>query len=382
MKKETLLSPRFTGDRFASHSLPLSLLKDLEALQGIVLEIARAEFIKANPNRRRTPRGFSESLTLHLVGVSDGSFVAEVGLVDDGATLPGLSAERGLAKAACERLLEAIGHAQDQTPGPAPVMSDATWAHLDRFGRGLRDGEAIEFGSQGGRVIRLTKETRRRLLLARPGAQAVTDEVDLVGRLGDVRPTERALSLLLAGEQSVLASVTEAQVRELNDVRVGDFGAVWLRVTGVGLFDRDQKIQRLDEVQSIERLDASDPRVRLDKLKELGDGWLDGRGVALDRPLLQRVAVWFDEQLDEGLPLPRIYPTPEGGVEAEWLVGRLDVSVEFDPRTELAELHAMDLDTDKVEEQTARYDDPEAMRALGEILVTVLSGGAGTEAER
>ena len=30
------------------------------------------------------------------------------------------------------------------------------------------------------------------------------------------------------------------------------------------------------------------------------------------------------------LPLPRIYPTPEGGVQMEWTLGRIDISLEID----------------------------------------------------
>lgn len=374
MKAEILLSPRFTGERFSAHTLPLALVKDLEALQGIIVEIARAEFIAANPNRQRLPRGFGDALTLHLVGTEAGSFIAHVALLVTATALPGLAPEVTAARSACNTFLDAVAHAQYDDV-PAPALPDAAWSFVERFGRGLRDGEAIELGSRDGRRTELTKEVRRRLLLTRAGVQVVTDEVQLAVRLGHVRPKERTITLELSDDRSVCATLTAQQLHELKDVRVGDFGTTWLHVEGVGSFDRAQQLQRVDEVHSIELLESLDPRVQLEKLKQLRDGWLDGSsGLALDHSLLERVRGWLDEHLTEDAPLPRLYPTPEGGLEAEWLVGRIDLSIEFDPLGKTVEWHAMDLDTEEVDERTLPLEDLAGLRALGQAMARVVGG--------
>ena len=374
MKAEILLSPRFTGERFIAHTLPLSLVKDLEALQGIIVEIARAQFIAANPNRQRLPRGFGDALTLHLVGTEAGSFIAHVALLVTATALPGLAPELTAARSACDTFLDAVAHAQHDG-GPAPILPDAAWPFIERFGRGLRDGEAIDLVSPDGRRAELTKDVRRRLLLTRAGVQLVTDEVQLAVRLGHVRPRERTITLELSDERSVSATLTEQQLHELRDVRVGDLGTTWLQVEGVGSFDRAQKLQRVDEVHSIELLESLDPRVQLEKLKQLRDGWLDGvRGRALDRSMLDRVGAWLIEHLPEDAYLPRLYPTPEGGLEAEWLVGRMDLSIEFDPIAQTVEWHAMHLDTEVVDERTLRLEDAEGLRALGQLMAGVVRG--------
>ena len=77
---------------------------------------------------------------------------------------------------------------------------------------------------------------------------------------------------------------------------------------------------------------------------------------------------WFSLQ-------PRLYPTPEGGVEAEWQIGRLDLSIEFDPSGATAEWHALDLDQGTVEEQRVALQDARAMQALGAKLQRVLACG-------
>ena len=371
MNTEILLEPRFTGERFRANTLPLSLLRDLEALQGIILEIAKDEFRRANPNRQRTPRGFSEGLTLHLVGSREGSYVAQIGRVIDSTVLPGLDPRTQAARAACDRFVETIAHAQDSTQGASIPLPSGAWSYVERFGRGLHDGEAIDLVRRQGSTVQFTRELRRRLLLTRPGAQMLTDEVELVVKLGDVRPKDQSITIEVADGRSVSATVTDQQLEELSDVRVGEFGTSWLRVSGVGSFDRSQQLQHVDEVTVIELLDPLDPRVQLEKLKVLRDGWLDGEGVALSLDLLTRVGAWFDEYLNDDTPLPRLYPTPEGGVEAEWLIDRLDVSIEFDEAAGSIEWHAMDLDTGVADEQTIEFGDSEALDDLGRKMARV-----------
>lgn len=371
MNTEILLEPRFTGERFRANTLPLSLLRDLEALQGIILEIAKDEFRHANPSRRRIPRGFSEGLTLHLVGSREGSYVAQIGMVIDSGVLPGFDPRAQVAHSARDRFIDAIAHAQDSSQDLSPPLPAGAWPYVEKFGRGLHDGEAIDLARREGGTVQFTKELRRRLLLTRPGVDMLTDEVELVVKLGDVRPKEHSITIELIDGRSIAATVTDQQLEELSDVRVGEFGLSWLRASGIGSFDRSQQLQRVDEVTAIELLDPLDPRVQLEKLKVLRDGWLDGDGSPLSLDLLARVGMWFDEHLSEDTPLPRLYPTPEGGVEAEWLIGRLDASIEFDEAAGIVEWHAMDLDSGKADEKTIDFDDTEALAELGRLMARV-----------
>jgi hypothetical protein len=70
---------------------------------------------------------------------------------------------------------------------------------------------------------------------------------------------------------------------------------------------------------------------RLDALSCLSEGWLDGEGVA-PTPTAVSVArdlIWI--LLNHGATRPRVAPTPEGGIEAEWTAGDREVSVTFEP---------------------------------------------------
>lgn len=108
------------------------------------------------------------------------------------------------------------------------------------------------------------------------------------------------------------------------------------------------------------------------ELMELAPGWLDGEGVPPTRELLELVGAWLNEHQRQDLEQPRLVPTPEGGVEAEWRIGRLDLSVEFDPRSGLAEWHQLDLDSGAVVEQQVALQGMPGMRELGIKLQQVL----------
>ena len=101
------------------------------------------------------------------------------------------------------------------------------------------------------------------------------------------------------------------------------------------------------------------------ELLELAPGWLDGEAVPPTRELLELVGAWLDEHQLQDLEQPRLFPTPEGGMEAEWRIGRLDLSIEFDPSSGVAEWHQLDLDSGAVVEQQAQLQDNPGMRELG-----------------
>ena len=108
------------------------------------------------------------------------------------------------------------------------------------------------------------------------------------------------------------------------------------------------------------------------ELLDLAPGWLDGEGLPPSPKLLDLVGEWLEEHQRKDGQHPRLFPTPEGGVEAEWRIGRLDLSIEFDPSSGTAEWHALDLDQGKVEEQRVALQDEPGMQALGGKLQRVL----------
>ena len=75
------------------------------------------------------------------------------------------------------------------------------------------------------------------------------------------------------------------------------------------------------------------------------DGWLDGQGCAPDRDGLAWLAERFERNWPSDLPSPYLYPTVEGGVQAEWSLPPVEVSLEIDLATRTGEWHALNLVT-------------------------------------
>lgn len=106
---------------------------------------------------------------------------------------------------------------------------------------------------------------------------------------------------------------------------------------------------------------------RLDALAALSDGWFDGEGLA---PTPYAIAT-----ARAVLPLlpgarPHLFPTPEGEVSAEWIVGRVSADVCFPAKPGAIEAGAVHVDDIALtRDATADSDDPEgAARALAEWL--------------
>ena len=68
----------------------------------------------------------------------------------------------------------------------------------------------------------------------------------------------------------------------------------------------------------------------IDKLAGLKDGWLDGYGYKPSRLLLD----WFTrsyEEIEDEIPYPYIFPTPDGGINLEWNLPNIDAEMEIPP---------------------------------------------------
>ena len=89
-----------------------------------------------------------------------------------------------------------------------------------------------------------------------------------------------------------------------------------------------------------EDLDVS---ARLDELRSLKDGWLEGKGLAPRAAGLDWFAAAVARFYSADLPRPYLYPTPEGGLQAEWTIGGQDISLEVDLERKIGELHVLDL---------------------------------------
>jgi hypothetical protein len=93
---------------------------------------------------------------------------------------------------------------------------------------------------------------------------------------------------------------------------------------------------------------------RIDELKLLKFGWLDGTGIPPTPDGLDWLSEAFDRHFPDDLPLPYLYPRVEGGVRAEWSFKPHELSLDIDLQKRIGHWHALNLEDDA--EQTKRID--------------------------
>lgn len=331
MTEIDFLKPKLAGSRFEEHAIPLDFLKDLAALEEFIISVAKAEWIKDNPGHKRTPPGFMSGVAVKLSGVDEGSAIPVLKLFLAGAALlPGaVSPQQEYLEKARTQIVEAIaaaeagGNITDHLPAKA-------LAYFDRFGRGLRDGESIEFQRVGGAAVRLTPQTRRRLVLAAPGVEFITDEVLRRGRVVGTNETDGTFTIRLPGGQEVQGPLSPEHRDTILDAQRDALTGVRVAVRGVGRFNRSNKLVEFVEVEDVTTLDPLDVSARIDELKLLRAGWLDGGGKALDPTALDQLASAFTMHYPDGLPLPYTFPTEHGNIQFEWRLGDAEPEIEID----------------------------------------------------
>lgn len=95
---------------------------------------------------------------------------------------------------------------------------------------------------------------------------------------------------------------------------------------------------------------------RLLEIKALDAGWLDGEGIAPDPDGID----WFIDTFQDGIPIPYIYPIPDGGIQLEWSQTPAEITLEIGLKNHRGEWHSLNLETDEEESKTLDLDDDDS----------------------
>ena len=329
--RREFLRPRLTGGRFEDGLIPLDALKGLGVLGDLITEVAKWRYRESHPGTARIPKGFASAVDLSLAGVSRGSAVLEISMIEHASSL-GL----GVAAYYEEALAWTVDAIDEAESGGNPYLPEKGLKLLDRLGRSLGPGEAIEFPGGMGSVVRLTSKQSDPPPLASKsnGAtlESVREQTSVRAFVPEVDQQQLTFSLELLDGARVPASVKEADLHTIievfNSYRDKDRSPVL--VTGFGRTDRHGRLRRFQQVKEITFLDPLDTVSCLYRLRRLEDGWLNGEGLAPDHDSLTWLSQRFEDLYPESLPRPHIYPTPEGGVQAEWSIPPHDVELVID----------------------------------------------------
>lgn len=368
------LSPRLVGKRFEGHAIPLEVLKDLAVLEEMVIEVAKWRYLQEHPDRKRSPRGFTDGVSLKLTAIGDGSAVPQVDLFIDTAELfpPGSQVYFEEARTSIIGAINAA--ANDESIGEH--LPDSLLGYFDRIGRSLRDDEVIEFDpTNSNRPARLNRATRRKLVLASSQVQEMTEEVTLRGAVPEADQGKMSFELKIIGGPRISAPIATHQMATVLEAFNGYRDGTRVLLQGIGRYSRYDRIQSIESIEHISILDANDIAARLDEFRGLKNGWLDGKGFAPSKQGLDWLTQRFVTQYPDDLPLPYLYPTAEGGVQAEWSLAGCEISLEIDFATKMGEWHALDMASQKETTCEPRLDDDAVWRWLVEQIQQLSGGG-------
>ena len=107
---------------------------------------------------------------------------------------------------------------------------------------------------------------------------------------------------------------------------------------------------------------------QFDDLRALRDGWFDGAGAAPPSDGLDWLAEQFRANLPAAVPPPRLYPIPDGGVQAEWSLPPHEASADFDLVAKSAYWHCWNVETHGDEDRTLELSSAAGWRWLGDEL--------------
>lgn len=340
--KSDFIQPRFEGERFTQHTLPVEVVRDLAAYEELVRELARHIYRVENPDRQRVPRGFDAGFELHLEKIDGGSATPVLS-----AVMPGGNAAASLPyfQKARDVIVKCVG----ANGGPLPTeFPPHLLSYFNYIGRSLRNGErmALSPAVNGHAAVVLTPDRRRTLVLA--AGKEYKRELELTGVITEIDAEKSAFRLRTDDGKSVPIAMNDSFKEEAREA--------WGRqrriitVKGIGTFDSYDKLLSFKPIGSADvQFDAELSSI-FETLTALQDGWLDGRGKAPNKTRLSHVATRMIDFYPTELVLPLIVPTAEGNLLFEWASVNGDPSVDIDLQNLTAWFHAFKPDGSDLEE--------------------------------
>lgn len=339
------LEARFVGGRFDAHAIPLEVLPDLAAYRALIADVAKRLFLAEHPERQRVPKGFLDSFSLALTEVRRGNSATAVARRVSTGEVPQAALGFGdyfdQARDLVESVIEAATAGRSLPPSFPP--ESAKW--FNYFGKGLRPDEHIEMVIPGRpNVAHYGRDERKRIVLSME--TTYEDRVDGVLVLDGGRASAGVFFLKDEQGQSIEAAASDQVV-----LRALAWTPRPVRVVGTGQFDRNDRLQRILELEdfgpAVERA-ARDLADQFRDLRALPSDWYEGASALPDAANLDKLERLLRavRTMRADITAPFLYPLPEGGAVAEWTIDDWEVSLTVLNRSTSAELHALNVATD------------------------------------
>lgn len=360
MNTEFFMTLRLVGRRFLNHSLPIEFLSDIVHLKDLVLEMAKTEYLDDHSDRRRTPNGFAQSFDLRLAIIKPGSTQLGFKYESPKQSLIPPSREIYLSRGR-DRIIKTINRASSEGSVENLEISERSRTLFDKLGHSLSDDEAIEFRSNSSdhdHVARLTKEINRRIVSrpCSPVDSQITREVVLEGLISELNQARMTFQIELFNGNRLRAPLNSNLLDSAIETLKGYGKGLQSRFSGKGLVRQvDGRVLKIISIDSI--INRLKINAQLDDIRALKDGWLEGAGKAPPHAGIEWLDLKFETHFQTKTPLPYLYPTETGGIQAEWSLGPHEISLDMHLDTHLGIWNDLNLDSDLDDERQLNLDE-------------------------
>jgi len=371
--EKIFIKPKFEGHRFDDHTLPVSILEDFSAFEELVFELAKKIYLEKNPSRKRVPKGFTDNIYLKLSSIEGGSTIPNILIAAvtslSTPTIPVQNTEYfSYFEQAREKVFELV---ENVNGGKSIEIETKFLNYFNRIGKNLEEGETIDFlnDPSSDRNIKFNKNTRRKILLSRNENLEYSEKIKENILIPSIDKKNQIFKIEISGnviecpftkdfQDTILTAFQEYENKTL----------VSIKATGV--FNENNKLIHIEDIESMDILDPFDISVRLTELSNLESKWYNGiDGKALNKVKLELFKNYFENYFNNGLTLPAIFPTINGDIVLEWKKDNEEISLEVNLSNFNSTLFYFDMHNDDNDfELTLNLDSEENWQELNSLI--------------
>lgn len=184
----------------------------------------------------------------------------------------------------------------------------------------------------------------------------ITREIVLEGLIPELNQDRMTFQIELSNGKRLNAPLNSNLLDSAIETLKGYRQGLQSRFSGKGLVRRvNGSVLEIISIDSI--INRLNINAQLGNLRGLEDGWLDGDGKAPQQAGIEWLDSKFKTHFQTKTPLPYLYPTETGGIQAEWSLGPHEISLEMHLDTHLGVWSDLNLDSDVDHEMQLNLDE-------------------------
>ena len=359
------ISPKLEGKRFEDHTIPLELLEDFAAFEELLIEVAKWIYLKENPNRKRVPNGFTEGFSLKLASIEEGSSIANIVMSAAIGLFP--TENNNYFERAKESIVKSINAAENNL-NITQFIPENFLGYFNKIGKNLKEDENINFSNNAEFSAVLNKETRKKLVLASSTITEVITQTKIRGFIPELDKSTNSFTLQLVSGQKIICSIEPQFKNPIFEAFDNYEKGLKVILNGLGKYNKNDKLEGFERIEHMTIIDNLDVSERIEEISKLEDGWLNGEGKSPAKENLIWFTNIFEDNFKSSLPLPYLYPTIDGGLQAEWSSIKSDISIKINLQDKTATSHILELSDDNEIENSFDISLKESWETINTII--------------